>query len=385
MSLDGPPLRVCQVLSQYHPKASGAERQALAQGVELVRRGHIVHVVTQFMAGQPRDEVVQGVQIHRWINVVRVGPLFGLTFVASVIRSLMRLRQEFDLIHTHQGLWEAISTGCGRRFFGSTPTIVQPASSGYFGEAEELIRTKGHKFLRRLILQNSVLVAISADIAGQWESLGWPTERVVRLASGVDTSHFHPGPSLIGDKRPKRLQVVFTGRIHAQKNLDLLIDAWPSVVQSNGALLMLVGDGPELGRLKKRCLDLKIEEHVHFTGRVDDPADYLRAADVFVLPSVAEGMSNSLLEAMATGLPCIASDIGGNIDLLDGGVGLLVAANSSEWSAALIELLNNVDIRSAMGQASLQRVQSQYSLPHVVDRYIELYRRLLSRKAIRMI
>ena len=113
----GPPPRlprICYVLSHFHPIASGAERQALAQGRELVRRGHSVRVVTRAVAGQRSNDSIDGVLIHRWVRTIEVGPLFGLSFVAGVIRSLRKLRPKYDLIHTHQGLWEAIATGTGQ-------------------------------------------------------------------------------------------------------------------------------------------------------------------------------------------------------------------------------------------------------------------------------
>ena len=378
MADDGPPPRICQVVSQYHPQASGAERQALLQGAELVQRGHIVHVMTQSIPGQPRDQTVQGVHIHRWVDVIRVGPLFGVTFVLGMIRSLRKLRPEYDLIHTHQGLWEAIATGAGRGFLSGAPTIVQPASSGYFGEAEELVRTKGHELLRRAILRNSRLVAISTEIAEQWKRLGWEDSRVFPLASGVDADHFHPGPSLVERQLPSRPRVVFTGRIHRQKNLDLLLDAWPVVAKATGASLVLVGGGPERERLEARCHALQVSDSVIFTGPVDDPAEYLRGADLFVLPSVAEGMSNSLLEAMATGLACVASNIGGNIDLLSAGTGRLVDPDPTYWSESLIALLTDDGERRSLGQAARRLIEHKYALPVIMDRYVELYRSLLA-------
>ena len=187
-----PPVRVCYVISHFHPFASGAERQALAQGVELVRRGHSAHVVTQAIRGLPRDEDMRGVRVHRWVEPIRLGPLFAVSFVAGVIRALRRLRPEYDLIHTHQGLWEAISTGLGRGAFGDAPILVQPASSGYYGEAEELARTRGFPLLRRAILRNRAFAAISADIERQWLALGVSPGRMVRMASGVDTGPLPP-------------------------------------------------------------------------------------------------------------------------------------------------------------------------------------------------
>ena len=345
---DRPP-RICYVLSHFHPNASGAERQALAQGRELARRGHAVRVVTRAIPGQPRDDEVDGVAIHRWVRPVSLGPLFGLSFVAGVLRALRKLRPEYDLIHTHQGLWEAISTGTGHALglLRGAPTLIQPASSGYYGEAEELARTRGFDRLRRLILRNTEFAAISADIERQWLDLGVPWTRMTRMASGVDARQFRPGAPdpAVEATLPARTgpRVVFTGRLHPQKNLDLLLRAWPAVVDRADATLILVGAGPDRDRLGGLAGELGVPHRVHFAGAVADPSAVLRSADAFVLPSVAEGMSNSLLEAMATGLPCVASAIGGNTDLLGGPTpaGLLVDSDRPEaWSTALGDLLS---------------------------------------------
>jgi len=381
MPNDPPPARVCYVLSHFFPHASGAERQALAQGAELVRRGHAVRVVTRAVPGLPADDILEGVKVHRWVRTSGLGPLFGLSFVAGVVRSLRRLRGEFDLIHTHQGLWEAISTGFGRPLLGGAPTLIQPASSGYFGEAEELARTRGFLLLRRAILRNTAFAAISADIERQWLALGVPPAKMVRMASGVDADHFRPGPPdpAVEAGLPPRPRVVFTGRLHPQKNLDLLLGAWPAVVARTGASLILVGDGPERDRLAGLARALGVADHVHLTGPVADPAEHLRAADAFALPSVAEGMSNSLLEAMATGLPCLTTAIGGNTDLLGTGAGLLLpAAAGPDWSEALIRVLTDPIFARALGARARARVEADFSLAAVVNRYQALYRDLLA-------
>jgi glycosyltransferase involved in cell wall biosynthesis len=379
-------VRICYVLSYFHPIASGAERQALAQGMELVRRGHAVHVVTHAIAGAARDETCFGVQVHRWVETAGAGRFFGVRFVAGVSAALWRLRAHYDLVHTHQGLWEAVATGLSRRWLSGAPTLVQPASSGYYGEAEELTRTRGAGLLRRAILRNTAFAAISADIERQWRDLGVAPDRIVRMASGVDAAHFHPAATGDGGGHDLETQllprprVVFTGRLHPQKNLDTLLDAWPAVVRQTGASLILVGQGPDRPRLEARAANLGVAENVQFLGAVADPALILRAADALVLPSVAEGMSNSLLEGMATALPCIASRIGGNTDLLeDGGTGLLLPTDESEaWSGALIRLLEDPDSARRLGAAARRRVEAEYSLPVVVDRYLDLYGKLLA-------
>ena len=242
-------------------------------------------------------------QVHRWIEPIPRGPLFAVSFVAGAISALRTLRPEYDLIHTHQALWESIATGLGRDLLRGAPVLVQPASSGYFGEAQEMARTKGFPILRRLSLRNPRFAAISRDIEAQWRALGVPAAKIQRMASGVDAEHFRPGPSPLESTLPPRPRVVFTGRLHPQKNLDVLLDAWPEVAARTGAHLVLVGDGPERASLESRARRLMVRDRVVFAGPVADPAEHLRAADAFALPSVAEGMSNSLLEAMSTACP----------------------------------------------------------------------------------
>ena len=374
------PIRVCYLISHFFPRESGAERQALAQGREMVKRGHSARVLTRFIPGLPLDDEVSGVKVHRWVRTSDRGPLFGLSFVAGVIRALRQLRPEYDLIHTHQALWEAIATGLGRGLLGGAPVLVQPASSGYFGEAEEMSRTKGFPILRKLALRNRRFAAISADIEHQWHAMGVPSEHIVRMASGVDAEHFRPGPSAVEDRLPARPRVMFTGRLHPQKNLDLLIEVWPDVCRQTVANLVLVGEGPEREALEGKAAERGIADRVFFAGAVADPAEYLRGAEVFALPSVAEGMSNSLLEAMATGLCSLASDIGGNRDLINDGLNgrLIPPGAHSAWIEALIEALKEPEASRRMGRQARNRVEAEFALPIVVDRYVALYRQMLN-------
>jgi glycosyltransferase involved in cell wall biosynthesis len=373
-------LRICYVLSFFHPFASGAERQALAQGRELARRGHAVHVVTRAVPGYPvDDEEHDGIFIHRWVKTALRGPSFGVSFVAGVIRALLRLRSEIDVIHTHQALWEAVAAGLSRAWLREVPTLIQPASAGQYGEAANLGRTRGAFVLRKLIMRNTAFAAISAEIEEEWHALGVPAGRMIRMASGVDAEMFRPGSSAVESRLLPRPRVVFTGRLHPQKNLPLLLDAWVAVAQNSRANLILVGPGDERHNLVELAASLGISDRVQFVGAVDNPAEYLRAADYFVLPSVAEGMSNSLLEAMATALPCVVSGIGGNTDLIcDRHTGRLVgAATADAWSQMLLELLGDPAAAESLGAAARERIDREFALPVIVDRYCDLYRRLI--------
>jgi glycosyltransferase involved in cell wall biosynthesis len=201
----------------------------------------------------------------------------------------------------------------------------------------------------------------------------------MRLASGVDADLFRPGASSVDAALPPRPRVIFTGRLHPQKNLPLLLEAWTQVAAKSSANLILLGPGTDRQLLLELTRSLGIAGQVHFLGAVDNPADYLRAADIFVLPSVAEGMSNSLLEAMATGLPCVVSGIGGNTDLIaDGRTGRLVSEATPEaWSRTLLELIENPADGQRLGATARTRIENEFSLPVVVDRYVNLYERMI--------
>ena len=159
----------------------------------------------------------------------------------------------------------------------------------------------------------------------------------------------------------------------------MLLNAWQEVARSTDAQLILVGEGEDRPSLENQARELGIADRVHLTGRVANPEEFLRSGSVFVLPSVAEGMSNSLLEAMATGLPCLASNIGGNSDLIEPGVtGNLLPTDQPEvWSQELIRLLGDRETARGMGRLARVRVEAEFAIEAVVDRYEDLYKRLL--------
>ena len=143
---------------------------------------------------------------------------------------------------------------------------------------------------------------------------------------------------------------------------------------------MLLGDGPERSNLEQEVDSLAISEHVAFTGYQADVTPYLRSAHMFVLPSVAEGISNALLEAMSFGLACIASSVGGTVEVLDHGkYGVLLPPNDvTAWARALEEMAVASALRLEMGQLARQRIAEKYDLNVIGMKYEELYKELLT-------
>jgi len=144
--------------------------------------------------------------------------------------------------------------------------------------------------------------------------------------------------------------------------------------------LTIVGSGPDETILKKMAHDLGIQDRVSFKGRQENVLGELHDTDIFVLPSLSEGMSNVLLEAMACGLPVVATNVGGNSDLIqDGHNGLLIPPRDSiSLTKALLELIENEELAQRLGKQARVTVEEHYAMNHIVDSYRELYRQLVS-------
>jgi glycosyltransferase involved in cell wall biosynthesis len=374
-------LRIGICLSLYWPIESGAERQARRQAQELVRRGHQVTVYTRRVSGRPVRERDGDVEICRAIRTCNLGPLFGATFLTSLMWRLWCDRRKLDLVHCHQASWEAVAAGWIHRRTG-LPTLIQPAAGGPYGEVQLMSQARGRHAIRSLILGNSHFVAISQQIEEELSAWGVPNERLDRFASGVDVAEYAPGESPLESQLPARPRAIFLGRLHPQKNLVVLLHAWQLVHnQCPAAQLLLVGEGPQRRELEQLVDELQLTQSVHFLGAQADPLPYLHASDLFVLPSISEGMSNSLLEAMACGLPSVVSSAGGNVDLIqDGQAGLVADATTpADLADQLAHMFNDATLRQRCGAHARQLICERYSIQSIVDRYEALYRKLVGR------
>jgi len=178
--------------------------------------------------------------------------------------------------------------------------------------------------------------------------------------------------------QPSDPLVVFTGT-YTKKNLGLLLHAVAQAKRAGHPChVWLVGDGPPRHELEVLAGALELREETHFVGLVEDVTPYLRAADIFALPSKVEGLSNPLLEAMAHGLQVVATDVGGNGDAVEDGVsGFLVpSGDETAFAARLQALVAAPGLRRWMGEEARRRVEANFNLEVVVDRYVRLYREL---------
>jgi glycosyltransferase involved in cell wall biosynthesis len=367
---------IVMLVNEYAPlMVGGAERQAERLASFLAGRGWSVWVLTRRNSDLPSSETRSGVQVIR-PETLGPGKLQTLSFVLGCWKTLWQLRHRYQLLHAHLAFGPAFAAVLAARLLGKK-AIVKLGNSGHFGDIHTSQATLRGR-LRLFVLRHWANCVIILDDTMRCEALaaGFPASRLVQMNNGIDAGAFSPD-----SKRAEgTVNVLYIGRLTAQKSLPVLLDAFAHALQDCPELrLTLVGDGMERSALESMTKDLGLNGKVTFAGAQEEVRPYLQAADMFALPSASEGISNALLEAMSSGLACLATAVGGNADVLDQGrCGVLLPEGDiPAWNAALSRLGNDREARLQLGTAARQRIQDVFDFSVVGSQYEELYQSLL--------
>ena len=373
-------MRVVMVIQSYLPRLGGAEKQLSAVCAALRQQGVEPVIVTRKYKGMPRFENINGTPVHRVFSPPPK-PLAALCFMVCGFFRIMQLKP--SLLHAHELLSPTDLAITAKKWL-KIPLVVKPLRGGWMGDLYKLNhRSLGKTRLRRLKQNTEIFITISREIASELTAEGIESQRCRFIPNGVDTSVYKPPSSAEKMEIRKKLQlppgflVLFSGRLAPEKGLDWLISVWKQFAAGKKASLILTGSGEEASKLKAMA-----DETVIFNGYVADPLLFYQCADAFILPSSTEGLSNSLLEAIACGLPAIAANVGAASEVIrQNQTGFLVRpGNSQELLGALIKLYENPDLRLAIGEKGRESVSKNYPLEKTVSTLIALYSELLNKK-----
>lgn len=383
------PVRVLMVVRLFYPWVGGTERQAHKLAQSLAEKGVIVGLVTGWwFPGTPQREMVEGIPVFRnhtlWemFGIKGLRKFGGYLYILTLLWYLWRQRACYDIIHVHGLSYHTFAAVLAGRWF-KRKTLTKLANSGSASDILKM-RIDQQLFASRYMLSTALrcdrFSALTQTIKQELVAAGVPAEDVVELVNGVETDRITVKRDYALHNPPR---LIFVGRLHEQKGLDILLNAFRQLVgrkATGETRLQLVGDGPLRDYLQDLAYRLGIARLVEFSGQTDQVIGHLQQADIFVLPSRAEGISNALLEAMACGLPAVVSDVPGNWDVVEhekNGL-LFTGENPESLAQALVSLLEQRDLREFLGRAARQTVEERYSLSYVADCYIGMYRDLLS-------
>mgnify|MGYP005844852711 CR=1 FL=1 len=284
-----------------------------------------------------------------------------------------------DIVHTRN--WGTIDAIPAARVAG-VPIVVHGEHGWNLNDP--LGRNAKRRITRRVLSFGVTrFVAVSEDIR-QWfiKKVGIQSSKIKTIINGVDTKKYRPSNALdkkAGHGLAHRIIIGSVGRLDPIKQYDLLIYAFTALAEErNDLALVIIGDGPDRLRLESIIKDSPCPDRIFLYGARHDVADFYSIFDIFALVSRNEGISNTILEAMACGLPVVATRVGGNPELVGHmETGLLVSSvSTAEIYGALKYYLENPVQRGYHGKNGRKRTENHFSINHMVQEYQSLYTQL---------
>jgi sugar transferase (PEP-CTERM/EpsH1 system associated) len=311
--------------------------------------------------------------------VFQMGHTKGNDFFLPV-RLAWRIRQlRPDIVHTRNP--EAFFYGFVAAKLAGVKVIVHSEHGRSFPETP--LRRRVQKLFSAYTDQ---IFALTNDLRKDLiEHISIPSSKIEVIPNGVDLGRFQSGDRHvirrqlgIGDK----IVIGSVGRLVPIKNYALLIRSMSRLREQFDLAAVFIGDGPERARLEALAHELGLKNQVYFLGHQKKVYELLAGLDIFVLPSFNEGMSNTLIEALAAGVSCVASDVGGNPEIIrDRLDGLLCRSGDVDsLTACLAALCEDKDLRERLAVTGRERVKSMFGLDRMIERYEQLYRRVYRRQ-----
>jgi glycosyltransferase involved in cell wall biosynthesis len=359
-------IRVCHVSMCL--ETGGLERLL----VEFARNARTGKVEPSFVAlsglGKPAQDIRElGFPVESVADSAR-GKLARLLFLISLFRD-----RQIDIVHSHNTLAEFYAATAAK--LAGVPVVVNTQHGRGCG-ASWRARTQ----FRIANLFSDRIVGVSEDAAELCRRDDrFSRGKTTTIWNGIDLDRFeYRGPATA----PVAISVA---RLSPENDFSTLLrTVWILIQDFPEFRLQIVGDGPEREHLRTLSRNLKLDEHIEFLGECNDVPQRLAKAAFFVSATRTEGISLTLLEAMATGLPVVTTRVGGNPEIVqDGRTGMLVREGCPELLAsAMREMLHDRDAWPVMGELARQRVEQHFNVRNMVQQYESLYDELLSEKTV---
>jgi glycosyltransferase involved in cell wall biosynthesis len=364
-------MKIAILVPMFLPKhLGGVEIATYNIASHLAKKGHQVHVITLWDSGLPEVGIEQGFTVHR-IRLPRVKSIGVLIFWFRILLSLKKI--DYDIIHV-QSVTIALPAYLAGKFFKKPYLVCGHGFDLYFP-------WRFKKIISKLIMKNaSAVIALTENMRKDMQKI-YPREVLV-IPNGIDGDKF----AVLSNKEALRKKIgvnnsdkiiVFVGTLRPVKNVKSLVRAIPILIPEEPNIkLILVGGGSQVDYLRKMVKELHLEKSVSFTGEISNEKaiSYLTAADIFVLPSLSEGFSIVSLEAMACGLPVIATKVGVLPEIIENGVNgfLIDSGEPKEIAEKVLQLLGSEDLREEISENN-KRKAKDYNWTNIIQRLEEAY------------
>ena len=366
------PLKILHVVISLGP---GGMENGIVNVARALPPGEFeVHVCCLETSGAFAARLPQPENVH----VLRKPPGFSLRAVRDLHRVIRRVRPH--VIHTHN-LGPLIYAGLLKNLGCRTPLLHGEHHLLTADECSPRRRRQRNWFYRSCAQVHTVAKSVTAQLL----ELGFPARKIITLVNGVDSDRFQPADNTavrrqLGLTAETNFVLGMVGRFIPLKRHTLVIAAFNRLAPANSGLhLLLLGSGgSEENNLRAQAAAGPAAERIHFTGFQNDPLPYYQAMDLLLVASSQEGMSNAVMEAMACGVPVLATPVGGNPELIrhaeDGWLATMDTAD--QLQTELEHFLREPELLARLGRAARENIIHQFSLDCMMEKYRRLYQTL---------
>ena len=383
-------MKICFVSRRFFPAISGMSVYAANLLRELVRMGHDVTMISQYRGDELGTRIYGGgpppaVPGVRVVGLEALGEQSGGNFeedIQTMVETIIEEHGEspFDVIHAQYAYPTGLAAMEASRKLG-VPNLVsiQGGDGHWIGGC---CATHKRAMLAVLGHAGALLIHTRSFADEVTENHGTPSESFTIIPNAVDTKRFEPAADRKLGDLPDEPTLLYHGRVDRRKGALVLLDAFADLVSERpGLRLKVSGIGPDTDAVADRVRELNLRGRVDLLGYAsydEVPAIY-RRGDIFVSPTFAEGFSNTILEAMAAGLPIVSTRAVGVVDCLRHGENALLAEPGSPESLAaeLRRMLDDAPLRGRLTEQALYEARTLYSWPGVAEQIVGVYENLL--------
>lgn len=372
--------RILLVVDGYYPTVGGTELQVELLAEAFQARGHEVEVLTPWLfLDRPGVEMIRGVKTTR-ISYPRIRGLGAIVLMLKFFWWIWRNRHRYDAIHVHMVKNLASVMGMARPFLRGKVMVAKISGAWEFegglldaGLRDRFPWSLMNYFVRKL----DYFQAISQHTADRLRDAGYPEEKIKMIRNGLPINAFYEAAQARQNHAQARVVIGYAGRLEPVKGVDVLMAACGELARRGVSDfgLMIAGGGEQEENLKAQAHAAGIDSQVEFLGRIADMPGFMAAIDIYVQPSRQEGLPNSVMQAMAAGLPVVGTAVSGNVDLIvPEHNGLLSSPDDAAGMADNLErLIRDAALRARFGKMSHEAIQGSYALETVLDQLTTLY------------
>ena len=374
-------MHICMITREFPPEGGGIGYYVANLSKKLAERGHKTTIITRGSTKKTIKETIDGIDVYK----VSFFPLYPIhmqihgVFVKSLFNSL---ESQFDLVHIHSPVAPPIKTKLPIITTVHTPmkidskyheivnlySLGQKIQSTYFTPPVEY----------KLFSISDSITAVAHSVANELKEYGLNPKEITVIGNGVNQEVFAP----IQNREIKEEYILYTGRLHARKGLIDLLDCAERVCRENKQVRFIVcGGGPFYDKLNEEVQRRGMREKFLLQGFIKKERliQLYKNATIHVVPSHYEGLPTVVLEGMSCGLPVVATDVGGNSEVISNNVNgfLIPSKNPDAMAEIIIKLLNDPALRERIGKSARKTIEENYSWDKITDKILQCYEKVI--------